>query len=1245
MQILAHVDLVVRNMERSLAFYVGCLGCSIAVDTQIDGPGADFYSGGTGSTMRLVLLQLNVGGKPFGGMIELLEPSGELATPPEPRPRGYGIRNFTIAVESLSASLAELSAKGVVPWRETIVDLTQRGQGKIAFIADPDGNWIELVEPQRQVVVDGPAPSVFSEAEQRQLFAHWNDTGREYPSVLIHEMFERQAAATPARTALVFEGQSLTYAELNARSNQLARHLQKLDVGPETLVGIAMERSIEMIVSLYAVLKAGAAYVPLDPGYPKERLEYMVGDARPRIVLIQERLRATLPFGDGLAIDSAWPEIARERADNLGLSVRPENLAYVIYTSGSTGRPKGAMNIHAGIANRLQWMQEQYRLTPEDRVLHKTPFSFDVSVWELFWPLMYGARLVVAKPRGHQDPSYLVDTIVNEGITTLHFVPPMLAVFLEAETVARCTTLRCVVASGEALPYNLVVRFRERLGAALHNLYGPTEASVDVSHWTCELGGSVVPIGRPIANLRLHILDTNLEPVPLGAEGEIHIAGVGLARGYLARPGLTAERFVPDPFSPAPGGRLYQTGDLGRQRPDGVIEYLGRNDHQVKIRGFRIELGEIEARLAQHATLREVVVIAREDAPGDKRLVAYVVGKGAVPAAAELRAHLESALPAYMVPSAFVVLDKLPLTPNGKVDRKALPEPERGVDARAHDAAQGPLEQTLVRIWSKLLQIEHVGRNDDFFELGGHSLLAMDLIARVREALEVELPIDVMFEARTTVASLARVVEQVASAAMPGNAIDAEPDLSIVALGQADGPTVQVQRYFFKLNEVDPTISFAKEYVAWRISGPLDCDVLARAMRVVVERHQILRSNFERRGTNVRQLVRRAEPPHVPELELDDQSAHANGVLTPSIVEQSVRPIIERTFDVEHGALVYSKAIRLRHDEHVVITAMPHVVFDAASWYIYSAELGTAYRALLEGVSPADMSRALGDLPFQFLDVATRLEAHTASAAGRAALDVWRRKMDGAPPLVLPADFPRDAVDAARTEAERRGPSNNHVDQYCAMFPAGVVSVSADAAFADAAIKLIERERATPLAFLLTGIVALLHGETEQTDIAFNTNVGTRPLFGADQLIGPFHNQTFVRADLSSRPTYRQLLAATRGDVVEMLRYGTIPVLESVPHHVGRLGVNFAGMNVQEPIVQLRDARTTILPPWPSSAVTHFDFQPMLDLSSRGLTVDIIYNERLFRHATVERLAARYLEILRSIVTTPDARAGSPNQK
>src|SRR5271165_2431641 len=623
--------------------------------------------------------------------------------------------------------------------------------------------------------------SMLSEGERHQLLVEWNQTQHDFPrSKCIHELVEEQAGHTPEAVAVVFEKQQLSYRELNERANQLAHHLQKLGVGPDTLVGICLERSLEMVVGLLGILKAGGAYVPLDPGYPKERLAFMVHDSGASVLLTNRGLRDQLqvenPNCQILCLDADSGTIARSPTRNPISGVGPENLAYAIYTSGSTGRPKGVMNTHRGICNRLLWMQETYQLTMDERVLQKTPFTFDVSVWEFFWPLLTGARLVVARPRLHGDSQYLIRVICENAITTLHLVPSMLAAFLEDKHAARCSSLRRVICSGEALHFELQERFFSTLpDTQLHNLYGPTEAAVDVTFWRCQRGSSepIVPIGRPVANTQAYILDGAMQPVPPGVTGELHIGGVQLARGYLGRPELTAEKFVQNPFGE---GRLYKTGDLARYRSDGAIEFLGRIDNQVKIRGFRIELGEIETVLRQHPSVQESVVIAREDNPRDRRLVAYVVARDHTPgderltahavsrngaaSLSELREFLRVKLPDYMVPAAFVPLQALPLTPNGKVDRKALPKPDfgTGADESKFVAPGTPTEIALARIWCKALGLKQVGIHDNFFELGGHSLLALRIFSEIEKMFGDRPPLATLFQA-PTIEKLATVLD------------------------------------------------------------------------------------------------------------------------------------------------------------------------------------------------------------------------------------------------------------------------------------------------------------------------------------------------------------------------------------------------------------------------------------------------------------------------------------------------------
>ncbi|KAF1029386.1 MAG: Linear gramicidin synthase subunit D [Burkholderia plantarii] len=630
------------------------------------------------------------------------------------------------------------------------------------------------------------ADLVLVEAAERAQLDAWSRNPTRYDALEpVFRAFERHAAAHPDDDALVFGDTTLSYAEVNARANRLAHALRQRGVAAETRVGIAAERSLALPIALLAILKAGGAYVPLDAAYPAERLAAMVDDSALALVLASRDV--VLPAREGIERidldDVDWLEGASYPATNPDVPLDGANLAYVIFTSGSTGRPKGVANRHDALANRLVWMQHEYGLTRGETVLQKTPFSFDVSVWEFFWPLMVGARLAIAAPLAHREPAELARTIVAHRVSTLHFVPSMLQAFIASGEAAACNgTLTRIVCSGEALPADLRERVAAVLpGAALHNLYGPTEAAIDVSAWHCvDEGARAVPIGRPIASVQTWALDARLEPVPPGVPGELYLGGIGLARGYLGRPALTAASFVPDPFATAPGQRLYRTGDLVRWRADGVLDYLGRIDHQVKIRGLRIELGEIEAALAADAAVREAVVVAREG-----RLVAYV--SGAAPDAARLRAALAARLPDYMVPWRIVVLDALPLGPNGKLDRRALPEPERdAAPARDYAAPLEGLETELAALWATLLGLDRdrggenerenendnerdienaaarIGRHDDFFELGGHSLLLARLNARIGLELHASLPLAALFEARTLAAqaeAIARVCE------------------------------------------------------------------------------------------------------------------------------------------------------------------------------------------------------------------------------------------------------------------------------------------------------------------------------------------------------------------------------------------------------------------------------------------------------------------------------------------------------
>jgi len=597
--------------------------------------------------------------------------------------------------------------------------------------------------------------------ERHQVLTAWNATAHDVPPACLPDLLDAQAARTPEATALVADGAAWTYAELDAAANRLARHLIGLGAGPGVRVAVAAPRSPELVTALLAVEKTGAAYVPIDPEYPDARIAFMLADAASVCVVTAGD---TLIDGDGpLCVDLGDPDTAAAIAARPDRPVTdadrirpltPDDPAYVIYTSGSTGIPKGTVVGHRAIVNRLAWMQAEYGLTADDRVLQKTSASFDVSVWEFFWPLITGAGLVLARPGGHRDPAYLAGLIRAERVTTAHFVPSMLEVFLAEPAARNATPLRRVVCSGEALPARAVRRFGEVLpGVPLFNLYGPTEAAIDVTSWPCtDADTDPVPIGRPVWNTRIYVLDAGQAPVPPGVAGELYIGGVQLAHGYLNRPELTAERFVPDPYGP-PGARMYRTGDRARWRPDGAVEFLGRADQQLKIRGFRVEPGEVEAALTALPEVAQAAVIGR-----GQRLAGYVVpAPGAHPDAAGLRDALAATLPAHLVPTDLVILDRLPLTANGKLDRTALPEPAATTLTEGR-APRTPREEVLCGLFAEALGLRRVGADDGFFDLGGHSLLAATLVTRVREVLGVECDLGAVFAAPTP-AALARALD------------------------------------------------------------------------------------------------------------------------------------------------------------------------------------------------------------------------------------------------------------------------------------------------------------------------------------------------------------------------------------------------------------------------------------------------------------------------------------------------------
>ncbi|MBX9399673.1 amino acid adenylation domain-containing protein [Lysobacter sp. BMK333-48F3] len=896
------------GVEGLIGFFVNTL--ALRVDLR-DAPDVAALMQRTRETLAFAYSAQDV---PFERVVDAVRPARSLAHAP--------LFQAMLNYDNTPAGALDLAGLRVEPLRleqaTTHFDLTlalsddgERIQGRLEYATDLfdaataqrwAGHLLSLLESLTQAApstaVD--ALDVLGQSERTRLLQRFNDTDTVFAEpMLIHRLIEAQVRRTPDAVAVEFEDAQLTYAELDARANRLARYLRARGCGPDVLVAIGMERSLEMVVAQLGTLKAGAAFLPLDPSYPIERLRYMLDDARPPILLTQARLRSMWPADEtrrDLALDAGWDEVEAYPAtaptpDEAPAEPSPEHLAYVIYTSGSSGRPKGVMVQHRGIANHMCWLRAQYPMDGRDILIQKTPFSFDASIWDFFSALICGARLLIAAPGRHFDAEYLIDLILRGGATRLKLVPTLLRAMLDHPRFGQCTCLRQVFSGGEALPYELAQRFFRALpGTELFNHYGPTETSVNVCYAPCRPGdpGGRAPIGWPIANTRFYIVDEAMRPLPVGAPGELLIGGVQVARGYLNRPELTDERFLPDPLDPA-GGRVYRTGDLCRWLDDGSVEYLGRNDQQVKIRGFRIELGEIEAQLLAEPGVREAVVVAREDEPGDPRLAAYVVAHdGADPAPARLRAALAAVLPEYMVPAAIVRLAALPLTPNGKLDRNALPAPERGaMAARDFLPPSTPTERRVAALWRELLGLEQVGRDDGFFELGGHSMLAIRIVARLREHGDT-VDVRMLFAAPVLRAFCAQLdaggVRPAApvAAGVPEHATALRPDLvPLAGLSQAEldllaaripGGAANVQDVY-PLAPLQEGILFhhlAEEtgdpYLSTFVLGFADrsgLDRFVEALRTVVARHDILRSSVHWQGLArpVQVVHRRVELP------------------------------------------------------------------------------------------------------------------------------------------------------------------------------------------------------------------------------------------------------------------------------------------------------------------------------------------------------------------------------------------------
>jgi amino acid adenylation domain-containing protein len=1052
-------------------------------------------------------------------------------------------------------------------------------------------------------------------AEREQLLVEWNATTRDYGSpVSVHGLFEAQVERTPHAVAVIGEGQQLTYRELSQRTNQLGWYLREQGVGPDVRVGICAERSMEMVVGLLGILKAGGAYVPLDPDYPDARLKFMVADTQPALLLIQEAMQARLrPLGAArmLCLDRDWALIAERPITDVPRCGTAENLAYVIYTSGSTGQPKGVMIPHRGIVNRLMWMQEQYQLTHEDRVLQKTPFSFDVSVWEFFWPLLAGAALVICQPRRHGDSEYLIDLIARERVTTLHFVPSMLSQFLEDQGVQKCVSVRQVICSGEALPASVVERFFRCMKAELHNLYGPTEASVDVTYWKCRQGEGdrAVPIGHPIANTQIYVLDESLNPVPVGVQGDLYIGGTGVGRGYQNRPELTAEKFIPDNFGTQAGQRFYKTGDLALFRADGSVEFLGRSDFQVKLRGFRIECGEIEAALLELPQVQQAAVIARQR-NGDLSLLAYVICSAQADTSGRgLREQLAKRLPEYMIPSRVTLLERMPLTSSGKVDRQALPDPELSSESsQAFVAPRTPVEHQLAEIWSEILGAGRIGIHDSFFDTGGHSLLATRVISRVRRAFKVDMPLRTLFEAPT----IAGLAEKIESALNLHTSI--QPSIRRAPRHNGSPLSFAQQRLWF-LDQFQTNAGAYNVPGAVEIHGALEASALKKSLEEIVRRHEVLRTCFVTREGEPMQQVGEPGPVPLPLLNLTSlTSSEQQTRLHLFLGEQAQQP-----FDLGCGPLLRANLIRLGADEHVLALNLHHIVSDGWSMGVLLNELGQLYEAFLQ-----NKPSPLPELPIQYADFSVWQREWLQGEVLETELSYWRKQLAGLPELLeLPTDHARPAI-------ERFGGS-----RLTHLVPMDLTEQ----------LKRLSREQNVTLFMTLLAVFqVLLQRYSGEKDLAVGTPIANRERVEIEGLIGFFVNTLVLRAGLHGNPTFSELLARVRETALGAYAHQDMPFEKLVEElrpkrstgHAPLFQVMFTLQNA--PLGELTSGGSRLTQVEVETVSVKFDLMLTVEEIAQGMRLHMDYRTDLFEATTMQRLLGHYQNLLYAVVGNPGRR-------
>jgi amino acid adenylation domain-containing protein len=1060
---------------------------------------------------------------------------------------------------------------------------------------------------------------IVGEAERYRLVVEWNrpheDSGVAAHDC-VYEQFEAQVERTPDTVAVTSSATAFDYRELNARANQLARYLRKAGVGTDTLVGLCVERSPEMIVGMLGILKAGGGYVPLDPGHPRQRLMFMIEDAGVSLLVTQQQLRERLaqPTGSTVCLDADWEAIARESRENLSGPGMPESLAYVIYTSGSTGSPKGVMVSHRALAQYLSWSTQEYRVAEGRGAPLHSPLGFDLTITSVF-PQLLAGRCVTVLP-GDLPVDELGEALSRAGGSSLlKITPSHLALLNQQLSHDRVPGLaNVIVIGGEALYGETLRPWRMHApNTRIVNEYGPTEATVGCCIYEVPSGDGAadcsgsVPIGRPTVGTQIHLLNSRLKLMPTGAAGELYLGGLQLARGYLGRPDTTAAAFVPDAFSAGPGARLYRTADLARYRADGNLEFLGRIDHQVKIRGFRIELGEIEAVLGTHPGVREVAVLAREDTPGDARLVAYLVADAEADDAG-LRAWLDERLPDYMIPAAFLRLDSLPLTRNGKVDREALPAPDTmRRSAKTKVAPRNPREEILATIWSQVLRVDDVGVEDDFFDLGGHSLLALQILTRVNAAFQVNLSYRDLFEA-PTVASLAGCLEA-ATRTGPGGETPA------IERASREGalPLSFAQERLWFMHQVEPDNPFYSMIRIVRFSGALDLSAFEQTIAEIVRRHETLRTAFLTESGRPSQCILAAGRFRSAIVDLSSLPAVGHEPVARRILSDEMG----RPFDLARAPLLRVGVLRLTSQEHIVAFTMHHIVSDGWSIERMIGEFTRFYAAFSQG-GPSP----LPELTIQYADFASWQRQWLQGEVLEAHLAYWTKQLQGdLSALSLPTRQPRPAAPT------RRGATQS-------------IRVSGDL-YRDLG-ELGRSEGVTSFMLLLAAFQTLLHRYSGQDDIVVGTPVSGRTRAETDSLIGFFVNTLVLRTDFSGPPTFREVLARVRKVCLDAYSHEALPYQKLVEHlrplrTSNRQALFQIWFQLDETAAQRASLPGLEVSSYPiDNVATEFDLWMSISHGDGGLDVTVHYCVDLFDADTVDQLLHRFERVLAEVAARPD---------